>query len=868
MPPVNDNFADAIDLDADGALHTISGTTVDATLEAGSGATTETDFYGSPNATVWYRVDLSAYPVGLPVEITLDAVGSGAGYHPYGELLRVIDPAFDENNPDFGMLDYTDDAFFGDGTANPPQQVFTVEGGPQATGAFDEKSETGVFYLVVGQWDYDDVEGDFDVEYSIEAEPYCVDAPDVLNPASATASVVDTDYVRETWDLWWDFEYTLDGAYVPALTFTWAGPAGTFKVLATGRMSAPGPYFGFVNILVRVNGRMFCCGSGNPQTPPDAEDDWSHYPYQGPAGPSYDDDYHDLWIVASPGDQVEVFIGSKVREFNAPFAFIPYDLKTLCFLADANAPASGTCTPAINFPTTPLGDVWGSPMGWGGQKYVPDDVLADNGITPYDEGDFAWGVNWHDYDFAPLEDGTVYLIAHDESGGSVGSNHYVVIKKYDPGGDDWTELAVLNSNPTDPDHDAQAVSIEYDGTYVHAAWWESATVAAPKQSWEWHLVRIDPSDDSITELGTGQAQEGVTVQNQNYDESVLAPKIVSMGSGGDIFVAAVETTDDAAADRRMIVWHWDGSSWTNLNLPDPTDPDIPAGPIYEATGENGFYDQLAAMIAARADGPCDDGFTLTYTYRFSDPPIFVFGVETISYTVGVGWHDEIISKVGEIEGNDRLNNNQMFEPDPPLETIMLHNHDLHWHAGRGKLVLTFDLVGNDDEIWDVWQLNDDGDQWELFDPDWPASTAMPWRQSRNTARVGPDGEVYRAMWAETVFNEVVFEPKVAKTCPGYNTGFASAPRNGAGEGATEDGAVKWQVYLQGTYHVPIKFAGGFAYTGWSVYAEGQDADGDWNGSYCDGLYVFKMPYQACGGQFMSLSHLRAGDPHPDVTTAR
>lgn len=678
-----------------------------------------------------------------------------------------------------------------------------------------------------------------------EAWIYSFDATTIINPDSPGATVV-SGRVREPWLEWFDNQYSSDGME-PTFKFTWNKPKGMYKVRITGR-AASSPVRLSTFFLVRVNGRMFFGGGFTP--PNDGTTDTA-YVYRGIAGTVYDDDYERaMWVPLNTGDTVTVMVASGMDSGTPSFTFVPFDTETVSFVDDSRAPESSNCTPSFNWPTSPLGDAWGSPMGWGGQIHVPDEVFTDEGITPYDEGNFAWGINWADWDIQPLADGTVYMAVHDESSGISGS-HYVVVKKYDPGSDSWSQIATLDSE-TDDQIRTEAVSMAADDTYVYVAFWRgtlTSTGPPRKNTWTWHLWRIDPSDDSTTELGTGQNKYGVVNQNNNYDLSVLASKILAI-SPSNIYVAAVETQDVASPnnDRRMTVWHWNGSTWTDLNCPDPTDANIPAG-VYEATGENGFYDQLAAMVAARADGPCTDGFTLVYSYRYVDVSTIVYSaLETIFYTAGTGWHDEIITYPVDIEGNNRLNQGTVSEPSRPLDVVQVIDHDVMWNTNRSKLVLAFDLISNVTEIWDVWQLNADGDQWELFDPDFPASSAGPWRQARNVSLIGPDGEIYRAMWSES-FGVVNFEPKLIKTSPGYNTGFAMAHRNGAGEGATEDGADRWNLYQYGTTHVPFKIVNGVAYSSWNMYAEGTiyDASGDetWNDSYADAIYVFRHEYVPC-----------------------
>ena len=59
MPPLYDNIADAFELDPDGSVHTLSLSNIAATFE-----TNETT-YGEGQESVWAKVDLSGYPVGM-----------------------------------------------------------------------------------------------------------------------------------------------------------------------------------------------------------------------------------------------------------------------------------------------------------------------------------------------------------------------------------------------------------------------------------------------------------------------------------------------------------------------------------------------------------------------------------------------------------------------------------------------------------------------------------------------------------------------------------------------------------------------------------------------------------------------------------
>jgi hypothetical protein len=859
MPPLYDNIADAFELLPGGSPVTLSN--VDATDE--NPINNEAD-YMAGNESTWAKVDLSDY-IG-DIEVTLEIASStGAGFTPYMEVIVVIDPTFDPANPDWTKVDYASfgasPPYIGDGTTTPPPAVFTLVGGENdpASDTGRIMSFTGIFYFFFTDWEYDGSEGSSSLEYDI-SPPVCFDAVDIINPESTTAAIT-SGRVVDTNAEWWDFFFPMDGA-VPTLTMTWPGPAGMFKMATSGRMSDTSPS-GYVSgssidIVVRVDGRIFAGGTSTIGPLPLDGSDFSFQVYQGIAGAAYDDDDYAeaLWIPISPGQTVEITIASRARQAGSPFGYIYFECEKVCFFLDEDAPPSTYCTPSLRWPATPLGDVWGSPNGWGGQKFVPDQIWVSEGITPYDEADFPWGVNWTSHDMCALENGNVYVVFHDATGASLGATHYVVIKKYTPGSDDWTQIATLNILPLVDDNYADAPSITTDGEFIYVAWWEQVALGPPASGlWQWHCIKLDPSDDSYVELGTGQNQQGVVDINQNYDWNTLAPFILPSPSG-DVYVATVEALDDpdvsAAYKWRMTVWRWDGASWTDLAMPAPS-PVI--SEEWEVIGENGFYDQLAAMVAARSDGPCSDGFTIAVCYF--DESIGFSGetnLQTISYTVGTGWHDEIISNPIQIEGSDRINfasGSDPIEGDfPDGSPVYVIDHNLVWSENEGRLLLAFDLrAPSNDEIWDVWRMNDDGDQWELFNEDFPASTATPWRQYRNQAAIGPDGEIYRFTMGETFAYDNNFEPKIAKTSPGFNTGFAIATRNGIGEGATEDGAVRWGVYNWASSNMAICFAGTTCYVMMLIETYQSNGDGTSSDDFGEGFFVFKLPYVPCVAGF-------------------
>lgn len=694
---------------------------------------------------------------------------------------------------------------------------------------------------------------------------YSFAAPSIINASCATASVVAGPRVREDWPNWWNFGS--EGYTREETTFklTWAGDAGLYRLAVFGQLSANGS--GVVNAIAIVNGRPFLGvrGSGFTNTTPD---DFTVYNgFNVGTYNIYDplDRAQNPWLPLTPGDIVEIQIMSAA-DLTGFAGFNAFECSDVLFMND---PVTDTafCTGAANFDDVPLGDDWGDFHEWGGQRLIPDEIYTHLGFTPdsHTSSDFPWGLRWVDYDMVALEDGTVYFFVHDgfPTGSSPPSTdtHYIAVKKYDPGAGTWSQIATF-ATPTGR-KPAESVSCEYDGTYVYFAWWECTTftpgVPALYQS-DWHLVRLDPSDDSYTELGTGQ--HAVTVGAGAGDETdnaevanaaTLAPHICV--SGDDVYVAAVEMTRFAPGTfgdwRRPYVWRWDGATWTNLNIPDPSylGPTFPYR--WEVAGENGFWDQLVIMAAADANGPITDGITVVYTYLINDngdsPTV------TIPYTTGGGWGTEILTDFVSIEGS--------WYSGLVAYDVGLIDHNIMWSDKLQKLVLAGDLLRTStDNNWEMYQMNDAGTQWEHLDNVLaPPSSAADWRQSRNTTAIGPDGDIWRGMMADEVGTAFNFEPHVVKNADGYSFGYANGSRKPMGRIVpyTDPQGNVWSdgLYIQmsASANCRIRWSGNTCYIATNLFVEpglvnGQDFDtyaGTW--PVGEGLYVLKGTYVPCGG---------------------
>ena len=731
-----------------------------------------------------------------------------------------------------------------------------------------EEAYIAVMGFRVEEWAFPDpsviTDGDytqFEVPFRITPE-ICAYAVDYMNPDNPYTSIVG-DYVRTSLD----FTYSQVENEYSTIKFTWAGAAGQFKVHVKGKMedtTTPQANSG-VWLLVKVNGRPFinlgnAVGRPPPLSPNNtlaAGDDfvWTQYEGLGLDGvwdlTDTSADEQDFstptWVVIQPGDIVEATVANFAFANAFPFGRIYFDLYKVCFEADLDAPATSYCTPSWSFTEDPLGDVWGeNDDGWGGQRLVADEIWAQLGYDPdtYTPGvDFPWGVGFEDYDFIPLEDGTIYAILRDSINNPGGPGGYpdhvfVYIKKYDPGSNTWTQIDTINVHDPTDNYAAEAVCAMYDGSrYIYFAWWEveSLDTAPSPDRTQWGVVvkRLDTTNDAITQLG-GYIHE-ITVnatQFTNYAGSVLAPSLATAGEGEDIYLAfdEMDLTTPVWSERPR-VFLWDGATWTNLNIPAPTEIGTGTANQWEVRGQNSFYDVPVHVIAARPDGPVTDGCTVYFTYAFIVAPLDSQAGYTQQYTVGVGWHDEVITDwFNDVQPDTRTGNTS-----PLTFRAVPVDYQLLWSDSLGKLVLVFDDVRSG--IWEMVQMNDAETQWEVIDAEAPPTVAGQWRQGYNTAAIGPDGEIYRGGMFDTT-NSVEFEPKVLKRSPGYAVGYAVASTKAIGEEAY------FAPFMFSTTMYRIRIVGEKLYYMSSLYVESM-AYGTGDLRWGEGIYVTEATYTPC-----------------------
>lgn len=861
--PLYDNIADAFELLHGGSP--VALTNVGATEETNENAN------AAGNAGVWMRVDLSEYLTGATVDVDISVSGvTGTGFHPYIDVMRVVDPTFDPASPDFSKLSFLSGGFpyLGDGTAAPSPVTMPLVGGAFGASPSGNRSATGIYYLYFTDYDYDGSEGSATVSYAVPVPPICFDATDIINPDSATASVV-SGRVLEEWDKYWDYGANPYNKKDQTLKLTWTGDPGLYKMYVSGQMTADHGG-GAVTAIVSVNGRPFI--GTTPSQPNAGTTPFTITPYNGldaETADVYDDsDYRqNPWLVLNTGDVVEIMLVSWV-DLPSFTGFCAFECSQVCFELDPAAPSSVYCTGGIAFEDRPLGDEWGSPNSWGGQRFVPSQIIAEEGITPYDESNFPWGVNQTNYDFVALDDGTVYVFFMDSdqftgdptTQPSVPSSQrwFLVVHKYDPGSDSWSQIATLNVNNPSLHYmlDGTTCELGPDG-FVYACWWEldSWTYGSPTTYlWKWHVIKLDPSDDSYVELGSGQhALPAGTNTHTNYDMTGsagdgLANQLVIM-ENGDVYVTSIELADITTSYRRRpYVWRWNGSSWTNLNIPDPSL--IGPSATYHVLGENQFWDQLVLACPADESGPIN-GITVVYSYVYTDGVNDLRPLYTNTYVVGTGWVGEVLTSIETVE-TGRMNG-----ASGVAYGVTMADGTLLWSEKLGKLVLASDFILSGDEIWDMIALKADRSDWELLEDIAPASSAGPWRQMRNQAAIGPDGDIYRVMMSDSI--DTNFEPHVIKHSPGYAFGFANAARKAIGDiDYTDAQGQVWEgatIFFEATTHFRIRWAGNSCYVMGAFFVEAMNGETmpDWPNA--DGVFIVKGSYVPCAGP-ISLARIK------------
>jgi len=546
---------------------------------------------------------------------------------------------------------------------------------------------------------------------------------------------------------------------------------------------------------------------------------------------------------------VELMVISDVKD--ASDDFIPSDIEEVCFIPDPSAPATLYCTGAVAFEANPIGDTWGDDLGYGGQRLVPDQIYAHLGYTIDSHGpsDFAWGINFVDYDMVALPNGVVYVAikeGYTDAFFANGEAYYtfLVVKKYNPGTDTWTQIATLNF--FDPitgaghtggcaagPHFVDTVNAYYDpiGDRVYFAWMEAThyTAGVPiKKQRDVYVARLNPADDSWGYLGTGFHAQGVTVQDENTGQEVLGCDITA-DENGNVYVGTVERDDDGTFRYKPYVWRWDGASWTNLSLPPPSS----IVGVWEVNGGNNFWDQLVMVIPYLRDGS-QGGITVFYSYVNSDQSVpDQQGSITIEWTPGGGWAREVDTIWRNIEG---FRANASIAAGSTNYQIRAVDPTVVWSAKLGKLVLMADFIAAIDEIWDMFVMNENNDQWELLEAIAPASSAGPWRQVRNSGAIGPDGDPWRAEMSDSL--RLADEPHILKHSPGYGFGFVNGAKKAIGELATKERFISY--FASAGYR--LRWVGTTCYIMGNFSTQPFD---DTDDEFAEGFFVFRGTYVPC-----------------------
>ena len=543
----------------------VSGTTTDATFAEELAA-------GYDQPSVWYQLDTKILQR-VPVYVRWDC-----SYPIYGELYSVDTPTPNAAQLMTGIIGDYQDSFGNGNNAGANNLDVQLDGVGQ-----------GLYYFVyVSNYDFDLSEGDFDLTFCV---PWSIDTGDI-NPDSTTASIVsgrvkDTQYgLRETGE----YELLMPEELVDSMITT-APTGGKFYVAYRGRLDGTVPLFdGFGIGLSR---------QGYPTGIPVWEDGWTtgltsemkrfeflQSPLRYSNGGSY---FGSLMQQCYPlgvrsGDTIGVRLvvdaidtpsnpptwgpALDCATFYVPWLEQPFGGGDTTLYPDAEDPAPG-------MPTT-----WTLPqMNIGGGPELFSVTRRGFGDP---EAPLVWDMA---FDFVVLDDGTMYLAFHEQSSdnGSTPYDFSLCIAKWD--GANWSLIDedVWGHGTEITRYYSENVTMDLspDENFVYIAWHEADTHSTPTSTDDehyWRCVRLDTSDDSLTELGPSTGTTHYPNSSRERFAAWYGSGIrVRVSPAGVPWVGWCEVpTDDIDPpngpnhnSELPFLYYWNGSAWTDSQLPEP-----------------------------------------------------------------------------------------------------------------------------------------------------------------------------------------------------------------------------------------------------------------------------------------------------------
>lgn len=597
MPPGNDDISNATVITD---TTTLPLTTIDSTGEAQELAE------GYDDTGVWLRVEIAD-------DGKLVLIASGADYPYYIEVYLPTDstPAnFSDVTDGFTYNSFVDSVDGSGGTDSDTLELDVLAG--------------EVYYLRVGDWDFDGSEGDV----SLLIGTSCVlDAAPGANLSSGTVSIIDTDWVldEQAREMTARSSYKGDWDYTPSFEVEVTCDAGRYQleILARTHDSTIDPFGNGQTLRVLKNGRhyggYFSALHGNPPSFGDDTPTWLLL-----SQPSYFDrvffpDAKDfggsVYIDLSPGDVLTFCWGNERFAADAVQTMSVQKVRLTPTISPAKPPqwriggdegessqdtwgnsdlltidmckavgnviyvvsewalssAPGTSDRALNICTwevvgdriEPLSGDAGLTQVGGGMEDIVDSLVAP-GIDPDDYD--IWGK-----DFTVMPNGDIYLVFGFENDTGVSTRQLVMVH-YD--GSSWN-LIDATVRSTDPDgRFITSVSVDNDGTDVYFAFGESRQASSGVGfGYWWRAYRYNVGGGTFTQLGSGQTAYPGAAATETVDGEFDRGVRLKVSPGGVPWVAFSAFDPDASVsdfEEHAFAWFWNGSAWVDSEVPDPT----------------------------------------------------------------------------------------------------------------------------------------------------------------------------------------------------------------------------------------------------------------------------------------------------------
>ena len=229
-------------------------------------------------------------------------------------------------------------------------------------------------------------------------------------------------------------------------------------------------------------------------------------------------------------------------------------------------------------------NVWEYQLVDGRMESVNGDIpLGDTGWPFTDHALDRGGIN-NDIlmkDIVVIDNGDIYILWVEQSGTGTGGDWWLVLKKWDAGSQTWSliEDNVTGNGAPSTTHIFNSPNMDTDGEDVWIIWGENrVSDDFGAGGWWWRCKKYDTSADTLTELGSGQtaypsATAPTRVGDFDYRMRVRASPL------GIPYVLFEEIDPDEIPPNEsyFFLWRWAGSNWEDMQLPHPSPAPDPVG---------------------------------------------------------------------------------------------------------------------------------------------------------------------------------------------------------------------------------------------------------------------------------------------------